>query len=82
MRTVIADLKNAVKDEDYDVEKIYIALRKLFALRKSYLAIPIKSIQDKVDPDNVETSIMFCIVIFVHKHDHFFFFLRLLRFFS
>ena len=42
------DLKNAVKDEDYDVEKIYIALRKLFALRKSYLAIPIKSIQDRV----------------------------------
>ena len=42
------ELKDAVKDEDYDVEKIYIDLRKLFILRKSYLAIPIKSIQDKV----------------------------------
>ena len=41
-------LKNAVKEEDYDVERIYIDLRKLFVLRKSYLAIPIKSIQDKV----------------------------------
>ena len=42
------ELKDAVKDEEYDVEKIYIDLRKLFILRKSYLAIPIKSIQDKV----------------------------------
>lgn len=42
------ELKDAVKDEDYDVEKIYIDLRKLFILRKNYLAIPIKSIQDKV----------------------------------
>ena len=41
-------LKNDVKEEDYDVERIYIDLRKLFILRKSYLAIPIKSIQDKV----------------------------------
>ena len=42
------ELKNEVKDKDYDVEKIYIDLRKLFVLRKSYLAIPIKNIQDKV----------------------------------
>ncbi len=42
------ELKNEVKGKDYDVEKIYIDLRKLFVLRKSYLAIPIKNIQDKV----------------------------------
>ena len=41
-------LKNAVKDEEYDIEKIYIDLRKLFILRKNYLAIPIKNIQDRV----------------------------------
>ncbi len=42
------ELKNEAKGEDYDVEKVYIDLRKLFVLRKSYLAIPIKSIQEKV----------------------------------
>ena len=42
------ELKNEAKGEDYDVEKAYIDLRKLFVLRKSYLAIPIKSIQEKV----------------------------------
>ena len=30
------------------MEKIYLDLKKLFVLRKNYLAIPIKSIQDKV----------------------------------
>ena len=43
-----AELKDAAKNENYDVEKIYIDLRKLFILRKSYLAIPIKNIQDRV----------------------------------
>ena len=42
------ELKSSVKGKDYNVERIYIDLRKLFILRKSYLAIPIKSIQDKV----------------------------------
>ena len=42
------ELRNEVKGKNYDVEKIYIDLRKLFVLRKSYLAIPIKNIQDKV----------------------------------
>ncbi len=42
------ELKKEAKNKDYDVEKIYIDLSKLFILRKSYLAIPIKSIQDKV----------------------------------
>ena len=42
------ELKNKAKEKDYNVEKIYVDLRKLFILRKAYLAIPIKSIQDKV----------------------------------
>lgn len=41
-------LKKEVKDKNYDMEKIYIDLKKLFVLRKNYLAIPIKSIQEKV----------------------------------
>ena len=42
------ELKKGVKGKEYDVEKLYIDLRKLFVLRKAYLAIPIKNIQDKV----------------------------------
>ncbi len=42
------ELKSSVRNKNYDVEKIYIELRKLFVLRKAYLAIPIKNIQDKV----------------------------------
>ena len=42
------ELKNEVQGKEYDVEKIYIGLRKLFVLRKAYLAIPIKAVQDKV----------------------------------
>ena len=42
------ELKAKVKNKGYDVEKIFIDLRKLFILRKNYLAIPIKSIQDRV----------------------------------
>lgn len=41
-------LKADVRGKDYDMEKIYLDLRKLFILRKSYLEIPIKSIQDKI----------------------------------
>ena len=41
-------LKLAVQGQRYNMEKIYIELKKLFALRKSYLAIPIKNIQEKV----------------------------------
>ncbi|MEI3356226.1 MAG: DnaB-like helicase C-terminal domain-containing protein [Clostridia bacterium] len=41
-------LKLAVQGKRYNMEKIYIELKKLFALRKSYLAIPIKNIQEKV----------------------------------
>lgn len=42
------ELKAMVAKKEYDVEKIYTDLRKLFVLRKNYLAIPIKNIQDKV----------------------------------
>ena len=41
-------LKEEMANKNYNMEKIYISLKKLFVLRKSYLAIPIKSIQDKV----------------------------------
>lgn len=42
------ELKAEVENKKYNVEKIYIDLKKLFVLRKNYLAIPIKNIQDKV----------------------------------
>lgn len=42
------ELKAKVANEDYDMEKIYLDLKKLFILRKNYLAIPIKNVQDKV----------------------------------
>ena len=41
-------LKEEMANKNYNMEKVYIGLKKLFVLRKSYLAIPIKSIQDKV----------------------------------
>lgn len=41
-------LKEEMANKNYNMEKIYISLKKLFVLRKSYLAIPIKSIQNKV----------------------------------
>lgn len=41
-------LKAEVANKTYNMEKIYLDLKKLFILRKNYLAIPIKSIQDKV----------------------------------
>lgn len=41
-------LKSEVANKIYNMEKIYLDLKKLFVLRKNYLEIPIKSIQDKV----------------------------------
>lgn len=41
-------LKREVRDQNYNIEKIYIDLKKLFVLRKNYLAIPIQNIQEKV----------------------------------
>lgn len=43
-----SELKNEVRDKDFNMEEIYIKLSKLFVLRKNYLAIPIQNIQDKV----------------------------------
>lgn len=41
-------LKREVRDKNYNMEKIYTDLKKLFVLRKNYLAIPIQNIQEKV----------------------------------
>ena len=41
-------LKKDVAGKKYDMEKIYIELKKLFVLRKHYLSIPIKEIQDRI----------------------------------
>lgn len=42
------DLKKAVQDKEYDMEKIYVELKKIFVLRKSYIGNPIKSIQQRI----------------------------------
>ncbi|MCI9063279.1 MAG: hypothetical protein HFJ17_01565 [Clostridia bacterium] len=42
------DLKVKVKDQNLDFEKIYVELKKLFILRKNYLEVPIKNIQNKI----------------------------------
>lgn len=41
-------LKKEVADQNYHMEKIYMDLRKLFILRKNYLAVPIQDIQEKI----------------------------------
>ena len=48
IRELKDDLMAEYKEEDYDIEKIYVELRKLFELRKSYLETPIKENQDKI----------------------------------
>lgn len=40
--------KLKIRGKKYDFEKIYVELRKLFVLRKNYVRIPIKSIQNKI----------------------------------
>ena len=48
-------LRNKLEDLDYNMEKVYIDLKKLFILRKNYLEVPIKSVQDAiVDITNYE----------------------------
>ena len=42
------ELKREVRNKDYNMEEIYIKLKKLFLLRKSYFTIPIKEIQEKI----------------------------------
>ena len=41
-------LKEKAKKNKYDFEKIYVALRKLFEIRKNYLINPIKDTQDQI----------------------------------
>lgn len=41
-------LKNYVIEEEPDIEDVYVELTKLFALRKFYIQMPIKSLQDKI----------------------------------
>lgn len=48
----VYELKNKlvkeVKNKDYNIEKIYTELRKLFILRKAYIETPEKIVQDKI----------------------------------
>lgn len=41
-------LKKAVAEEEFDMEKVYLELKKLFVLRKSYIGNPIKNIQKRI----------------------------------
>lgn len=52
-RTVESDmkkrqLKNEYKDKTEQIERVYIELKKLFILRKSYIQTPIKSVQQEI----------------------------------
>ena len=42
------ELLKEVKNGEYDIEKIYTELRKLFIIRKAYIETPEKNIQDKI----------------------------------
>lgn len=48
----VYELKNEllkdVRNNEYDIEKIYTELRKLFIIRKAYIETPEKNIQDKI----------------------------------
>lgn len=46
--TLKSELKKAAARGNYDFEKTYTELRKIFILRKAYNGIPIKEIKDKV----------------------------------
>ncbi len=40
--------RNRVEKKNYNIEDVYIELRKLFVLRKNYRKVPIKYIQDNI----------------------------------
>ena len=42
------ELVKEVEDKNYDVEKIFVELKKLFILRKAYIQTPENNIQDKI----------------------------------
>ena len=48
----VYELKNklveSVTDKDYNIEKVYVELKKLFILRKAYIETPEENIQDKI----------------------------------
>lgn len=48
INTLKAKVKENSMGKHYNMEKIYVELRKLFTLRKNYLGMPIKAIQDKL----------------------------------
>lgn len=41
-------IKNKIKQKKYDMEKIYVSLRKLFLLRRAYTEEPIQETQNKI----------------------------------
>jgi hypothetical protein len=42
------DLKSEYEKSDYKMEQVYTELKKVFVLRKSFLGVPVKSIQTKI----------------------------------
>ncbi len=42
------DLREKYANKNYNLEKIYVELRKLFVIRKSYLGMPIATTQEKI----------------------------------
>lgn len=48
INTLKSQLKKQYMYKKLDMEKIYIELRKLFVIRKNYLAMPIKKLQDRM----------------------------------
>lgn len=48
MNEMKEDLKDKYSTKRYDFEKLYVELRKIFILRKNYLGMPIKDIQDRI----------------------------------
>ena len=42
------ELKEKVSEEEYNIEQIYIELKKIFILRKNYLEMPIKETQEAI----------------------------------
>lgn len=42
------ELKEKVSEEEYNIEEIYIELKKIFILRKNYLEMPIKETQEAI----------------------------------
>jgi len=48
INTLKKQLKNGFDPKSNNLEKIYLEIRKLFILRKNYLEMPVKSIQDRL----------------------------------